>query len=476
MVDQRYAKASYQRKGVWRSELLAIVALLVFVAAIVGIDAALRPNLGGFSLLLVGIVLAIVPAFLWLAFFYFQDRLEPEPVGQVARMFVIGLALAGAIGLPVLDQVFQVQEWLYRDTTTTVLGSILIGTIETFLIYSAVRYFIFDSPEFDERTDGVIYGTAAGLGVATASNLQFILGSGGAALGSGEVFVAEVALAQAAFGGLLGYFLGRAKLEQEPPWWLAAGFGLTAVLAGLFTLLRSQVETGSFNTGAASRLPSLTSLLLAGGLAIVVTAIVSALIQRDIRRTQSGTHTTPTGDPTVGDRQANWFVVALFVVLLLIGVVGWNSAVNGTSAFSATSGGATINGSHPSYFAPAVEGETWRASDTLGSGSEFSVRALAVADAKAATSQLAAERGTDASFYRVTENEEVTVAGRPALKQRFAYVDTGALVGATPVVIEGIDYIIVDNGRTIVATMVSDEDNSADIEPLFERFVSSLTF
>jgi hypothetical protein len=44
--------------------------------------------------------LALVPAALWLIFFYQQDRLEPEPVGNVVRMFVIGLALAGAIGIP----------------------------------------------------------------------------------------------------------------------------------------------------------------------------------------------------------------------------------------------------------------------------------------------------------------------------------------------------------------------------------------
>src|SRR5690606_11624478 len=116
---------------------------------------------------------------------------------------------------------------------------------EAFIIFATVRYFIFDSSEFDERTDGVIYGTAAGLGYATALNLQFILSNGGAALGSGEIFVAEVALAHAAFGGLLGYFLGRAKLEQEPVWWLPLGLVLASLLNGLFLILRGQLDSGS---------------------------------------------------------------------------------------------------------------------------------------------------------------------------------------------------------------------------------------
>ena len=124
----------------------------------------------------------MTPAAVWLIFFYVQDRLEPEPVGNVIRMFVIGLALAGAIGIPITNQLFAVQTWLYRDPTTTWIASIFVtGAVEAFIIYATVRYFIFDSPEFDERTDGVVYATAAALGYATALNFQFILSNGGEA-------------------------------------------------------------------------------------------------------------------------------------------------------------------------------------------------------------------------------------------------------------------------------------------------------
>ena len=49
----------------------------------------------------------------------------------------------------------------------------MIGFIQEFLIYAALRYTVYYSPEFDERVDGIIYAAAAGLGYATTLNLQY---------------------------------------------------------------------------------------------------------------------------------------------------------------------------------------------------------------------------------------------------------------------------------------------------------------
>jgi RsiW-degrading membrane proteinase PrsW (M82 family) len=71
---------------------MAIVGLIVFVAVVVGLDAVLKPDLTGTALILVGVLLAIIPAVLWLVFFYLQDRLEPEPKTGVPRA---GVAVPG---------------------------------------------------------------------------------------------------------------------------------------------------------------------------------------------------------------------------------------------------------------------------------------------------------------------------------------------------------------------------------------------
>ncbi|TET50552.1 MAG: PrsW family intramembrane metalloprotease, partial [Anaerolineales bacterium] len=107
----------------------------------------------------------------------------------------------------------------------------------------AVRYSVYPTAVCDARLDGIVYGTAAGLGYATMLNLSYVLEGGGVNLQVGIIRIVVTALAQASFAGLSGYFLGRAKFENEPVWWLPSGVALAAVLNGLFATLRGELTT-----------------------------------------------------------------------------------------------------------------------------------------------------------------------------------------------------------------------------------------
>ena len=108
-----------------------------------------------------------------------------------------------------------------------ITGSILVGGLITqFLLYAAVRYSVFNSSEFDQRIDGIIYGAAAGLGYATMQNIQYVVGNGGVNLGIGALTIAVEALSLASLGGISGYFLGRAKFDKMGALWLPLGIAL----------------------------------------------------------------------------------------------------------------------------------------------------------------------------------------------------------------------------------------------------------
>ncbi len=280
---EHYQHATHERRGSWRSLLGLGLTLVVFVAIVYLLDAIFHPTFTGSTLVLVGIVLALVPAAIWLAFFYLQDRLEPEPAGYILGVFALGALLAAAVGSPLLDKVFRVNDWLFTNTLTTILGSILVvGFVQEFLKYAAVRFSIYGSHEFDEPTDGIIYATAAGLGYATVLNLQFVIGNGGVDLGSGIIAMAIVALAQASFAGITGYFLGRAKFEAEPLWWMPVGLTLAAVANGLFNWLRGRISNGGISLSGSTGSPWM-GLVLAAIVAAAILALLLWLIRRNIK-------------------------------------------------------------------------------------------------------------------------------------------------------------------------------------------------
>lgn len=285
---EHYERLSRNRPSVWRSGVLNIIALIAFALAVALLAGLIAPVLEGAGLILAGLVLALVPALLWLGFFYAQDRLEPEPKSYVAGVFVLGALLASAVGVPVVRDLFQVQTWLGRSLLVNLLGSILVvGFVQEFLKYAAVRYSVYLLPEFDERMDGVLYGTAAGLGYATMLNVQYVVQSGGVDLGMGVVRIVVVALAQASFGGITGYFLARAKFEDEPVWWMPLGLALAAILNGIFSVARGGVtRVGSAMAGSTTN--PWYGLLLAALVAVLTLGALIALIRRANRLTASG--------------------------------------------------------------------------------------------------------------------------------------------------------------------------------------------
>ena len=105
-----------------------------------------------------------------------------------------------------------------------------------------MRIVVFATEEFDERMDGIVYGTIAGLGVATLLNLSHIIDNQGVALGPGVVYTVTTALAQASFGGVMGYFMAQAKFEHKPIWWIPLGVSIAAVLNGTFTWIIDEVS------------------------------------------------------------------------------------------------------------------------------------------------------------------------------------------------------------------------------------------
>lgn len=239
---RHFALVNKPHVGFWRSAVFMILAMGI-LSGILAFFLRDVHDLDRTTLIAIGLVFAIVPTAAWLVYFYRQDRLEEEPKERIGKVLLTAVVLTDFIALRLINSWFNVPDWAPYNTWTSLAASVLIkGFSYTAVMYLAIRLWVYVTSEYDERMDGIIYGTVAGLGVATMLNLHYVIDNQGVALAPGIVNVVTTALAQASFGGVLGYFMAQAKFQHKPVWWVPAGFVLAAVLDGLFTWLINEVS------------------------------------------------------------------------------------------------------------------------------------------------------------------------------------------------------------------------------------------
>lgn len=271
----RLVRVAHDRAGFWIATGLEIAGLILFVGLFNFLFPTLGDNLDGAPLIGLGLLFALVPAALWLGFFYRMDRLEAEPKRMVFNTFLLGVLVAAALRGPILQGVFQTQDWLYTTWWAHLLGGVLVvGVVDQLLVYATVRYAIFNHPEFDERVDGVIYALAVGLGIATVLNFQYVWARGGVDLGIGSIRMVINALAYASFAGVVGYALGQSRFERVSAFYLPAAISLAALFNGLFfyALDRTVAQALTYNPWG--------DLLFAGIVAAITAALLFWLIAR----------------------------------------------------------------------------------------------------------------------------------------------------------------------------------------------------
>jgi RsiW-degrading membrane proteinase PrsW (M82 family) len=181
------------------------------------------------------LLLAIGPALFWLWYFYHRDRYEPEPLAWIVMIYLLGMAVT----IPVA---------LIEGVTSLVLSEFLVAVavapvVEEGAKFLVVRRTVYETPEFDEPVDGIVYAAAVGLGFATLENVIYVF----SALETSFVFALQTGIVRAflsvpghvLFSAMWGYALGRAKFlpANRRSGIIAAGLILAMVSHALFNLL-----------------------------------------------------------------------------------------------------------------------------------------------------------------------------------------------------------------------------------------------
>jgi protease PrsW len=210
----RRARALVGSKFLLIGGLVGFVLVSWLVELVLGLDHPIHPGS------LFSIPIAIIPAGLWLGFFYLWDRHEPEPKHFVAGVSALGALVAAPLAEFVLAQAVPsaalAQQSLSPWSLDRLVYAILvIGLAQELCKYTVVRYTIYLSREFDEPMDGVVYMMAAGTGFAVWLNYRELSRLDGVFLSTATANAVVTTLVHASVAGWLGYVMGRAKFSRR---------------------------------------------------------------------------------------------------------------------------------------------------------------------------------------------------------------------------------------------------------------------
>ena len=183
---------------------------------------------------------ATAPVIIGLWYIFAKDRYNKEPAHMLLGAFLLGVVSIIPVGIiefiliGIGSLVVPENSHLLSSAWSAfIVAAITEECFKLFFLYA----FVWNSPEFDERFDGIVYGVFVSLGFACAENILYIFGF---LFSEGVAAAYTTSLMRAIFsipchffcGVILGYYLSLAKFERvhttSPD---AQGF---AVIKGLF--------------------------------------------------------------------------------------------------------------------------------------------------------------------------------------------------------------------------------------------------
>jgi len=197
----------------------------------------------------------IAPALVWIIYFYYKDRFQPEPWRNLGLTYLLGLMTAFAcvnffellpyLGIPEDPSVLtESHGWPFLIYS---IG--ITGLVEEFFKLLPFLIVVLQLKDFDEKIDGIVYASVIALGFASFENARYLAYMEGFEL-LGRAIASP--LTHTIFSSIWGYTVGVAHMRHKSVTAASLkGLALAAIVHGLFNF---------FTTSSAFRI--ISSLLI----------------------------------------------------------------------------------------------------------------------------------------------------------------------------------------------------------------------
>jgi RsiW-degrading membrane proteinase PrsW (M82 family) len=175
----------------------------------------------------------IIPALFFMWYVEKNDAKRPEPRSALRKVALYG----GLSTIPcIVIQVLLEGSGEPRTLEGSLFSSYVVaGLVEESAKAACLYLAVWRHPAFDERFDGIVYGTRAGLGFALVENVGYLLGAQSMS-GFIGIFIMRAVLAvpgHAIWGGFMGHYAAMRRFDKSGPG-LIGGLAIAVFLHGTY--------------------------------------------------------------------------------------------------------------------------------------------------------------------------------------------------------------------------------------------------
>jgi len=231
--------------------------------------------------------LVAAPVLIWFVVVWWRERLVPQPRRRLIPVIFVTVLAANAIAIPILDQVFQVQDWLSLESAINrIIGyTFTVGMVQELTKYLVLRLII-EPQHLRIRLDAAAYGFAAALGYATIVNLDFAINTNAApSIMAFRVF--DITSMNVAASLIVAYGLAEVRFNRQPqPLLLSATVALGALVTGVSIPIRAGLTNAGISVLATASLTSplggfLFSIVILVGVSVATAFLFNAAERED---------------------------------------------------------------------------------------------------------------------------------------------------------------------------------------------------
>ena len=157
------------------------------------------------------LLLAISPAIILIAYIYFIDKKQREPIPQILKGFLFGVVSAF---VAIIVALFLADTNFYTDTYTNIIDAGRTALFGAALPEEAAKLFMLwllvrKNKYFDEHIDGIVYAVAISMGFAAFENILYLVDNYEEWLSVGLSRAVLSVPGHYAFAVLMGYYYSK---------------------------------------------------------------------------------------------------------------------------------------------------------------------------------------------------------------------------------------------------------------------------